>query len=120
DDDVGARELLGDPLERARVGAAALRELRGVVERAIRNEGDTRAAREEIARRLLADLAGADEQDRAPVELAEDLLRECGRSRGDRRGALADRRLRTHLASRMQCLPERTVENEPRSPGLGR
>ena len=73
----------------------------------------SRPARAQVARRLLADLAGADQQDRAAVEVAEHLLGERGGRRRDRRGALADRRLRTHLAARVQRLPEDTVEQQP-------
>ena len=86
--------------------------------RAVRDEGDACAAGEQVARSLLADLAGADQQDRAAVEVAEHLLRERGRGRRDRRRALADRRLRAGLAAGVQRLPEHAVEQQARRPGL--
>src|SRR5581483_3246825 len=112
DDDVGAGQLLLDPLERERLGAEPARQLLGAVERAVGDERDPRPTREEVASRLLADLAGAHEQDRATLQVAEDLLRERSGGRGDRRRALADRRLGARLASRVQGLPEGAVEHD--------
>ena len=119
-DDVGLRELLADPLERDRLRAEALGELGRVRRRAVRDEGDARAPGEQVARGLLADLAGADQQDRAAVEVAEHLLRERGRRGRDGRGALADRGLRAHLAAGVQRLPEHAVEQQAGRPGLVR
>ncbi len=65
DDDVGGDEVLFDALERQRLCAEAPRELLRAVERAVGDERDARTAREHVARRLLADLARADEQDQA-------------------------------------------------------
>jgi len=59
---------------------------------------------------LLADLADADQQDPTTVQVTEDLLGErrgCGRHR---RRALADRRLRSNLATGVQRLTEDAVE----------
>jgi hypothetical protein len=85
---------------------------------AVRGQDDLGAARPQVSRRLLADLACADHQDAAAVEIAEDLLGECRRSGGDGRRALADRRLRPHLSSRVQCIPEETVEQQSGRPVL--
>ena len=51
-------------------------ELLGVVESSVRDGRDRGAARAQVPRGLLAHLAGADEQDPAARQLAEDLLRE--------------------------------------------
>ena len=77
------------------------------------SEHDLRAARPQIARGLLADLADADQQDAAAVEVAEHLLGERRGRRRDRRGALPDRRLRPHLASGMQRLAKDAIEQQP-------
>src|SRR5205823_14241368 len=69
-----------------------------------------RAPRAQVARGLLADLAGADQQDAAAVQFAVHLLGER-RGRGRDRGrTLADRRLRTNLAPGVERLAEDPVE----------
>ena len=65
-------------------------------------------------------LPAPSEEDRAAFEAAEDLLRERGGGRRHRRGALADRGLRPHLAARVQRLPEDAVEHRPGRPELVR
>ena len=74
--------------------------------------------RGEVARGELADLPGADEQDRPALEVAEDLLRESRRRGRDRRGTLRDRRLCAHLASDVERLAEQPVEEHPGRAGL--
>ena len=82
----------------------------GPVGLAVRGEHDLRAARAQVACGLLADLADADQQDPAAVQVAEDLLGERRGCRRHRRRALADRRLRANLAAGVQRLPEDAVE----------
>src|SRR5487761_1444761 len=98
DHHVGAGELL---LELRAVGLA------------VGDERDARAAGAKVPRGLLADLAGADEQNVAAVELAEYLLREGRSRRGDGRRTFTDGGLRPHLASGVQGVPEHAVEQRP-------
>jgi hypothetical protein len=91
-----------------------------VLQRAVRDGRDLRAAGDEVARGGLADLARAEEQDAPACELAEDLLRERRRSRGHRGRALPDRRLDAHALADVQGLPEEPVEERPRRAGLVR
>src|SRR6187200_1932054 len=86
DDDVGALELLLDALERQRRAAELLGELGCAIERAVRDDRDLGAARDEAPGGLLAHLARAHEQDAAALELAEDLLGERGGGCGHRGG----------------------------------
>src|SRR5438094_912897 len=86
----------------------------------VRDEGDVGAARAQVARRLLAHLARADEEDRAAGEVAEDLLGKRGGGGRDGGRALADRRLRTHLAARVQRLAKDALEEEAGRAGLER
>src|SRR5439155_13989489 len=106
DDDVGAAELLLDAFERERLAAEPPGELGGAIGRAVRYPRDPRPAREQVPRGLLADLAGADHEDLAPVELAEDLLRKRRGGRGNRRGRLRDRGLRAYLLAHVERLAE--------------
>jgi hypothetical protein len=117
-DNVGVGELLADAVERNGLRTEALGELCRIRRRAVGDEGNACAPGEQIACSLLADLAGADQQDRAPVEVAEHLLCERGCGRRHRRGALADRGLRAHLAAGVQRLPEHAVEQQARRSGL--
>jgi hypothetical protein len=55
-----------------------------------------------------------------PVEAAKDLLGERGSGRRHRRGALADRRLGSHLAARVERLAEEPVEQRTCRPDLVR
>src|SRR5213075_319801 len=114
DDDVGLLELAADLLQRDRDGAQAACQLLGPVERPVRDERDPRPPGEQVPRRLLADLAGPDEQDRPARQIAEHLLGERRRGGRHRRRALADRRLRPHLAPRVQRLAEEAVEQRRR------
>src|SRR5581483_9461708 len=82
-----------------------LRLERVAIRPAVRGEHDLGTARAEAARRLLADLARADQEDAPALERAEHLLRERGGRRRDRCRALADRRLRAHLAAGVEGLP---------------
>ena len=59
DDDVRARELLGDPLERERLAAQTAGQLGRAIGRAVGDEGDLGAAGEQVPSRELSDLAGA-------------------------------------------------------------
>src|SRR5205814_3860590 len=98
DDDVDVREFFADAL------AFGL---------AVGDERDLGAAAAKIAGGLLAHLAGAEEEDRAAVEAAEDLLRERGGRRRHGGRALADRGLGPHLPPAMERLPEGPVEQRP-------
>src|SRR5580765_8435958 len=118
DDDVRARELRADLLERYCVGAEALRELMRAVDRPIGDKRDVCASGQEIARGLLADLPRADEQDLASLEVPEHLLGERRRGGGDRRGAFADRRLYADFPTGVQGLAKHPVEEPPGSSGL--
>ncbi len=89
-----------------------------MLERAVGDDGDLRAARDEVAGRRLAHLPGAEQQHAAAGELAEDLLRERGRGRRDRGRALADRGLDAHLPADVQRLAEEPVEQRPGRAGL--
>ncbi len=89
-------------------------------DRAVRDEGDVRAARDEVPDGELADLAGADDENLAAAEVAEHLLGERGGRRRDGRRALADRCLRTRLAAGVQRLAEEPVEDGPGSAGAVR
>ena len=79
-------------------------------ERPVRDDGDVRPARDEVPRRRLAHLPGAEHEHPPSREIVEDLLRERGGGRRHRRGALADRRLEPHPAAGVQRLPEELVE----------
>ena len=72
------------------------------------------AARREAAGRELADPAGADQQHAPAREVAEDLLRERGGRGRDRRGALADRRLRADALAELERLAEDPIEQRAR------
>src|SRR4029079_2513407 len=61
---------------------------------------------------FLPHLPGSNKEDPAAVEVAEHLLRKRGGSRRHRCRALADRRLRAHLAARMKRVAEDAVEQE--------
>ena len=80
---------------------------------AVGDERDLGAAAPEVAGGLLAHLAGAQQEDRAAFEAAEDLLRERGGRRRHRGGALADRRLGPHLPAGVERLAEDPVEQRP-------
>ena len=96
----------------------ARRELLAVGGRPVRDRRDQAAARAEVARRQLAHLAGADEQDGAAAEVAEHLLGE-GRGGGRDGGrALADRRLDPGAAAGVERLPEEAVEERARRAAL--
>src|SRR5262249_34337610 len=103
DDDVDRCELLVDPV--------ALR-------LAVRDERDRAAAAPEVASRLFADLAGAEEKYRAAVETAEDLIRQRRRRSGHRCGTLPDRSLRPNLPARVERLPKDPVEQRTVRPEL--
>ena len=118
DDDVCVREALLELVEGRGDGAEALRESLGVLERAVRDARDRRAAPAQVASGALAHLARADDEDPASCELAEDVLRERGRRRRDRCRALRDRRLRPHLLACVERLPEDMVEERARNAGL--
>src|SRR5215207_5269736 len=110
DDDVGALELLLNTLEWESGAAEAFRQLGGSVQRAIRDDRDLRTARQEVPGRLLADPARTAEKNQPSVEAAEDLLSKCRRGGWDRRGRLADSRLRAGLSPGVERLAEEAVE----------
>src|SRR5438270_913860 len=83
---------------------------------AVCDERDLGSAAPEVAGRLLAHLARAEEEDRATVEAAENLLGQRGRGRRHRCRALADRCLGANLAACVQRLAEEPVEQRPCRP----
>src|SRR5581483_7355129 len=103
---------------RQRLAAVPARELRGPLERTVRDEGDRRAAGDEAPRRELRGPAGADEEDAATGEVAEDLLRECRGRRRHRDRVLADRGLRPDALACVERLPEEPVQERPGRAGL--
>src|SRR2546422_5116811 len=105
------RELSADTIERQRRSAETRSELLRAVRGAICNERNRGAARHEVANRELADLAGADHDDRAAAQVPEDLLRKGGRGRRDRRGALTNRRLGARFLAGVERLAKEPVED---------
>ena len=87
---------------------------------AVGDERDLRASAPQVAGGLLAHLARAEQDDRAALEAAEDLLRERGGGGRHRGRALADRGLRSHLPARVKRLPKDTVEHRAGRPELVR
>ena len=102
DDDVGAREL--PSLERSRADGRVLLFAVSTI-----SAPRVRRLRAACSPTLPAPISRI----RQPVEIAEHLLGERGGRRRDRRGALADRRLRAHLAAGVQRLAEDAVEQRP-------
>ena len=100
-------------VELDRPRAEPLRQLLAVRQRPVRDNGDVGPARDEVPRRRLAHLAGAEHEHPPSGEIVEDLLRERGGRRRHRRGALADRRLEPDPAAGVQRLPEELVEERP-------
>ncbi len=98
--------------------AEALGKRGGAVECPVCDEGELRAATDEVARGELADLARADDHDAAAGKVAEDLCGEGGGGRGDGRRALPDRGLGPHSLACVQRLAEEPVEERPDRPAL--
>src|SRR6266508_2860245 len=117
DDDVDARELLAQLVEGNCAPAEPACELIGSALCPARHGRDRSAALGQAPRGELAHLPRSDKQHLAPFQVAEHLLRECRRGRGDRGRALADRSLCAHLLPRVQSLPEETIEH--RAAGAG-
>ena len=115
--DVGARELVTDTVERQRRPAETRGQLLRAVRGPIRHERDLCTARDEVSNRELPDLAGADHNDLAPPQIAEDLLGQRGSCGRDRRGALPDRGLRARLLAGVQRLTEEPIEDRAGRPG---
>src|SRR4051794_2942767 len=99
DDHVGLLELAPEIAERHGARVEGVREPRRALLRPARHGGDRRSSRSQRTGGQLADLARADQQDTAAGQLAEDLLGESARSRGNRRWALGDRCLGANLLS---------------------
>src|SRR5207244_4159321 len=114
DDDVGTAERLADPVERQRGGPEPLRERCRAIGGPVGDDRDPRAAREQVPRGELADLARAEQDDRPAVEVAEDLLRERGGGGRDRGRALAAPGLGACLAAGVQRLAEEPGGKRPR------
>jgi hypothetical protein len=79
-----------------------------------KRRASSRAASGEARRGELRDAPGADDEHATAAELSEDLLGERRRSRADRRGRLADRRLRADALPDLQRLAKRVVEQRAR------
>ena len=79
DDHVGLRQLVLGLVEGDGPRAEASRKLLRAGDAAIRDRRDGGAARHEVARRLLADLSRADDEDLPAGKIAEHLLSERGR-----------------------------------------
>ena len=113
-DDVGGSELVVDAIQTDRARAERAGELLGARGRAVGDDRDLGAARKQVAGRLLADLARTDEQDAAPSQVAEHLVGERSRRRGDRRRGLADRRLHSCPPASVERLAEEPAQHRPR------
>ena len=85
-----------------------------MLERPVGDRADRRAARDEVARRELAHLARADEEDALPGELLEHLLCERSAGGGDGGRALGDRRLDPDPPADVQGLAAEAVEERAR------
>ena len=83
DDDVRGGELLFDLVETDRVTAEASRELGTSIGAPIRDPGNCRAARDEVSRGEIPDLAGPDDENVAIAKVTEHLLRKRGSCRRD-------------------------------------
>src|SRR5205807_4609108 len=103
---VSVLQVTADGLEGERRTAEAPGEVLRALDGPVRDECDRGSPGDEALDGELAGLAGADDQDRTTVQIAEDLLRQrrCGGGHGCR--ALSDRRLRACLLAGVQRLPE--------------
>ena len=118
DDDVGARERVGELVEAHRIAAEPPREADRAVLAARGDERDPRAAVSERASGQLAHLAGADDDPLAAGQVAEQLAGEHHADGREAQLALADRRLGAHpLAGGERGLEQVVGE---RSDGLAR
>ena len=119
--DVDVAERRGHVVERRSASRRTARELAARAPRCGSRRTRSTAPREErFAGRELAHAAGADEQHAPASKVAEDLLRQRGRGRRHRRGALADRGLRPDALADLQRLAEDAVEQRPRRGGVVR
>ena len=119
-DDVRVLELGADRVECKRLRSQLPCQVLAVSERPVRDDGDLRPARDEVARGRLAHLARAEQHDPPTGEVAEHLLRERGGRRRNGRRALADRGLDPDAAAGVQRLAEEVVEQRPGRAGFER
>jgi hypothetical protein len=119
-DDVGALELLPDPLEGDRLAAEAAGELLGALDPMVRDEHSLGAAREEARRGELPHLPRADHEHAAALERPDDTLGELGGSRGHSRSHGADARLGAYALPGMERVLAEPVQHAPGRPGLAR
>ena len=120
DDDVGARELLGEPVEPHDRAAEALRESERAVGVAVGDEDRAGALVGERLRGQLARLAGAEDHDVALAQAAEHAGGEVDGDGGHAHAAGADAGLRAHALAGGQRGAEEAVGERPGVPGRER
>ena len=101
----------GEVLERHRRAAEVARQLDGAVERAVGDHHVADAVAEQMARRQLAHLAGADQHRGLVLETVEDRARQLDRRRADRHRAAGDAGLGAHPLGDRERLVEPAVQH---------
>src|SRR5439155_11271168 len=107
DDDVGSSQSVPQAVKRNGVAAQLTGQLGGALPGAVADQeagGDT--LRQEEPGRLLARLTGANDQRRARLTSAEDLLGELDSGPTDRDGSPGDFGLRPNALARLDGVPE--------------
>ena len=103
-----------EAVERHRHAAELARRLDRALEGAVGDHQRADALGEQLARRELAHLAGADQQRRLVVEGVEDVARQLDRRRADRHRLLGDAGLGAHALGHRERLVEAAMQHAPR------